>query len=88
MCNARDAGVYLLNQEGYGLDPGKALIRPAPIAASLWNQHSASVLFVGSLYKKFHRKNAFKGRFTESVYLTQRGFFFILMANSFSKGRR
>jgi hypothetical protein len=88
LCNARDAGVYLLNQEGYGLDPGKALIRPAPIAVSLWNQHSASVLFAESPCKNIHRKDAFKGRFTESVSLTQRGFFFILMANSFSKGRR
>jgi len=51
LCNARDAGVYLLNQEGYGLNPGKRLVRPAPIAASLWNQLSASVLFAGSLCK-------------------------------------
>ena len=63
MCNARDAGVYLLNQEEYGLDPGKTLIRPAPIAASLWNQNSASVLFVGSLYKNIRNYSGsmFKG---------------------------
>jgi len=88
LCNARDAAVYLLNQEGYGLRPWKRLVGPAPIAASLWNQNSASVLFVGSLYKNIHRKDTFKGKFTESVPLTQRGFFSILMAKSFSKGRR